>query len=280
MDKVHEWRRFSIKKLHESFGKWWHRSYAMDWAVGILLFAVVHGVTFFLEPLERFLPPNDPTVMYPKKPDIVPTSVLFIVSLALPLVVIAIVQKSHRSPHDFHHATLTLVMTILLSTTITTALKYAAGRYRPNYDAVHDTDAKLSFPSGHSSCSFAGMTFLALYLTGKFRIYSTEASSSFAKSVLVASPITIAMFISLSRTIDYHHNYSDIIAGSMIGIAVAYYVYFMYYPPLHSSHCDQPKLHRELIPTPTVALKEVSVEPSSTNIGLYQGKALPEPVST
>jgi membrane-associated phospholipid phosphatase len=258
MEKIQGWRRFYlIKTITKSFDKWWHRSYAIDWAIGILVFAIIHGVTFFLEPLERFMPPNDPSIAYPKRPDIIPTSILFVASIILPWFVIGFVQWRHKSPHDFHHASLSLVMSVLLTLSVTTSLKYAAGRYRPNYDSVPDADGRMSFPSGHSSTSFAGMTFLVLYLCGKCRIYSSEESSSFAKSILVASPLTIAMFIALSRTIDYHHNYSDIIAGSMIGIAVSYFVYFMYYPPLHSKHCDMPKFHRELLPPTTVELRAV-----------------------
>ena len=42
---------------------------------------------------------------------------------------------------------------------------------------------------------------------------------------------------------DYHHNFDDITAGSLIGILVAYYGYFVYYPPLSDDNCHQPKLH-------------------------------------
>lgn len=55
-------------------------------------------------------------------------------------------QLRHKSVHDFHHASTVLIFCILLTNTVTTALKYAAGRYRPNYMAELDTDARLSFP--------------------------------------------------------------------------------------------------------------------------------------
>jgi len=294
MEKVQGLHYYYINKFQESCSTWWHRSYAVDWGVSIALFAVVHGITFFLEPLDRFLPVNDPSVGYPSLPDIVPTSALFILSTLLPWIAIGLIQIRHRSSHDFHHASLALIATILFTTTVTTALKYAAGRYRPNYMANSINDGKLSFPSGHSSMSFAGMTFLSLYLLGKFKLYHTDHTSSFAKSVLMVSPMTIAFFVALSRTIDYHHNYSDIIAGGLIGVAVAYLVYFMYYPPLHSHNSHKPKLHKDLVPATVIELTEVKVgnpvHPSKSTVAIetvpaagvysdYSGKVLVEPIT-
>jgi len=289
VEKPQKVRILNIQMIRDSCKSWWHSSYGLDWAVSIILFVVVHGVTFFTTPIQRFLPPNDPTVGYPKMADIVPSSVLFVLAIFLPFIAIALMQKRRRSAHDFHHAVMTLMITILLVNTVTTSLKYAAGRYRPNWDAIEDegNDGRLSFPSGHSSNSFAGMLFLVLYLHGKFRVYSEGHTSSFAQSVLLASPLSIAFFVAISRTIDYHHNYSDIIAGGLVGVSVAYYVYFLYYPPLSDKHCDLPKVHAD-IKTVEVQLAEVTVHkqesgaqgPSATlsiPIATYEGKEIIEP---
>jgi len=270
-----------LQKLREALKDsvaWWHKSYILDWVVNIVLFLIVQGVTYFLSPLERYLPPNDPAVAYPVRPDIVSNFMLFVLAMFLPLFVILLMQIKRRSVHDLHHAILTLVITILLANTITGALKYAAGRYRPNWLAAQNgNEGHLSFPSGHSSTSFAGMLFLALYLHGKFRVYSHDHSASFSKSILLASPMAIAFFISLSRAIDYHHNFSDIIAGAMIGLGVGYYAYFLYYPPLSSKNCDQPKFHPAIKndTLPTLADISVQKEQSATVINppaAYVGK--------
>jgi membrane-associated phospholipid phosphatase len=288
VEKPQKVRILNIQMIRDSCKSWWHSSYGVDWAVSIILFIIVHGVTFFVTPLQRFLPPNDPTVGYPKMADIVPNSVLFLLCLALPLVAIGLMQIKRKSAHDFHHATMTLIITILLVNTVTTSLKYAAGRYRPNWVAIEldGTDGRLSCPSGHSSNAFAGMLFLVLYLHGKFRIYSEGHTSSFAKSILLASPLSIAFFVALSRTIDYHHNYSDIIAGAMVGVGVAYYTYFLYYPPLSDKHCDLPKVHAD-IKTVEVQLAEVTVHKQHSSQGpsatvaipcaTYEGKEIIEP---
>jgi len=270
-----------FQKLRESFKdgvSWWHKSYILDWVINIVMFLIVQGVTYFMAPIKRYLPPNDPTVAYPDMPDIISNFMLFVLSMFFPLLVILLMQIKRRSAHDLHHAILTLVITILLANTITSALKYAGGRYRPNWLAAQNgNEGHLSFPSGHSSTSFAGMLFLVLYLHGKFRIYSHDHSASFSKSILFASPLAVAFFIAMSRVIDYHHNYSDILGGSLIGLGVAYYAYFLYYPPLSSKNCDQPKFHpaikNDVLPTVT----EISVqkEQSATTINppaAYVGK--------
>jgi membrane-associated phospholipid phosphatase len=279
MEKFTAWRTFYVKKVQDSTIAWWHKSYGLDWAVGIVLFVIVHGITFFTEPVSRFLPPNDPTVMYPSEPDIIPTSVLFILALLLPWIAIGLMQVKHKNPHDFHHGTLCLFLIVLTNNTVTTALKYTAGRYRPNYLAVHDTDARLSFPSGHASTAFAGMTFLTLYLLGKLRLCSHTSSTSFSKFTVCASPLLLASYIAVSRTMDYHHNFSDIIAGSIIGLATACCIYFMYYPPLHSTFSHEPKFHSELTPPVTVEMKEVRVEslPSAAEVPLQYADKIQEP---
>jgi len=270
-----------LQKLRESFKSsvaWWHKSYILDWVINIAMFLVVQGVTYFMSPIQRYLPPNDPAVAYPVLPDTVSNLLLFILSMFVPLFVIFLMQIKRRSAHDLHHAILTLLITILLANTVTCALKYAAGRYRPNWLAAQNgNEGHLSFPSGHSSTSFAGMLFLVLYLHGKFRVYNEEHSASFSKSILLTSPLAIAFFISLSRAIDYHHNFSDIIAGALIGLGVAYYAYFLYYPPLSSKNCDQPKFHPALKVASLPALSEIAIqkEQSATTVNppaAYVGK--------
>lgn len=274
---------FKFQKLRETFKNscyWWHRSYLLDWIINIVLFLISNGTTYFMTPLVRYLPPNDPSVEYPLRPDIVSNAVLFVLAMFIPLLAICLMQIKRRSVHDFHHALMTLVITILLTNTITNALKYSAGRYRPNWLAAQNgNEGHLSFPSGHSSTSFAGMLFLVLYLHGKFRVYSPEHSASFSKSILLASPLAIAFFIALSRTIDYHHNYSDIIAGALIGLGCAHYAYFLYYPPLSSKNCDQPKFHIETKIPPPLTQITVQIEQNVVNITsapVYDGKEVIE----
>ena len=81
-------------------------------------------------------------------------------------------------------------------------------------------EARLSFPSGHSSTSFYTMIFLIIYIqarvsTLKFRYMK----------VLVQLTAFIAAYVtSISRVRDYHHRGSDVIAGAILGTTVAIFL--------------------------------------------------------
>jgi len=84
----------------------------------------------------------------------------------------------------------------------------------------------LSFPSGHSSLSFANFVYLALRMP-KIPIENLFKSGSILESVLLSLPVVIilpAMHISLSRVIENRHHPEDIIAGAAIGSLIAFIV--------------------------------------------------------
>ncbi|WZY73348.1 hypothetical protein YC2023_012205 [Brassica napus] len=72
-----------------------------------------------------------------------------------------------------------------------------------------------SFPSGHTSWSFAGLTFLACYLSGKIKVF--DRRGHVAKLCLVFLPILVAVLIGISRVDDYWHHWTDVFAGTIIG---------------------------------------------------------------
>jgi len=230
---------------------WYHKSYILDGLVAFGLFVIVGIINLSVEPYHRYLPPNDPMVTYPNKPDIVPIELLIVISLVLPIIVFLVFFLKNRSSHDLHHAFLGLMASIFITNIFTAALKMAAGRYRPDwlstFAATDDNEGRYSFPSGHASNVFSGMTFLVLYLCGKTNLFSEHRTTSFAKAVLVMSPMVLAFFVAVSRTMDYHHNFSDIIAGSLIGLACSMCTYYMYFPSLFHPLCHLSKLHESLV---------------------------------
>lgn len=62
-------------------------------------------------------------------------------------------------------------------------------------------DGFRSWPSGHSSSSFAGLGYLAFYLAGKMRLWDRRGQS--IKSWIAVTPLVGAAGIALSRTMDY-----------------------------------------------------------------------------
>jgi diacylglycerol diphosphate phosphatase/phosphatidate phosphatase len=160
-----------------------------------------------------------------------------------------------KSAHDFHHAILGLTESLILTNAVTDIFKVFAGRLRPNFLArctpnatgqctslgLLTRDARLSFPSGHSSIIFAAMTFLSCYLAGKLRLLSNKSQYALWKLIIVSLPMFIAGMVAISRTLDYHHNHSDIMSGSAIGLFFGIMCYLLQYPSLFRTSCHLPK---------------------------------------
>jgi len=243
--------------LGKDSDKWWHRWYILDWALVVLLVIISEIVDKVAHPFNRFLPTistanyPDPAVNYPILPDIVPDWLLVVLAVLVPIAFLLLCQIKIRNHHDFHHALLGLAVSLSLGLVITVPIKYLAGRYRPDFLARYtlnndDTDARLSFPSGHSSTSFSSLVYISLYIAGKLRVFSDHAGSVFARSIASMLPLIMCTFIAVSRTMDYHHNFSDILAGAMIGFGVAFVAYFLYFPSLFHRRSNVPKSFADL----------------------------------
>lgn len=76
--------------------------------------------------------------------------------------------------------------------------------------------------------SFAGLTFLAWYLSGKIKVF--DRRGHVAKLCLVFLPILIAILIGISRVDDYWHHWTDVFVGAIIGILVASFSYLHFFP--------------------------------------------------
>jgi len=251
---------------------WFHRTYAFDWVFAFVLFVVVQVLLLFLEPFHRYLPPNDASVDYPSTPDIVPDWALAIVSPVIPIIIVVVVNLTgKKGSHDLHHALLAFAISLMMTNNITTILKMTAGRYRPDWrnDETPDRQGRYSFPSGHASNSFAGMAYICLYLFGKYKVFGSKHTHCYAKICLLTSPMLLAFFVAVSRTMDYHHHFSDIIAGSIIGTGCTVYSYFLYFPSLWSKTCDMPLSYcprSEMTELPCMSLKRVEDSTSAEDV--------------
>ena len=85
--------------------------------------------------------------------------------------------------------------------------------------ATPTDDARKSFPSGHSSLSFAGLTCLVLAQRHLARVRAGEYAS--ARALASAWPLALACWIAATRTWDRMHGYDDVFAGAVIGAACA-----------------------------------------------------------
>jgi len=225
---------------------WWTWWYLVDWSLVVLVLAIERITDFATEPYHRYLPEphTNPTVMYPLRDSIVPAWALLIIALFCPAFVISLMQILFRSWHDLHHGLLSLFEALCLTDLLTNALKLYCGRYRPDW--IHKVQegqqagGRRSFPSGHSSLSFAGLTVLSLYLAGKLGIWRRNGGA-FWKLLIILIPIWSACLVAGSRTRDYHHHFADIVAGSAIGFGMAVVCYFANYHRLSSQQSHLPK---------------------------------------
>jgi len=229
---------------------WWRWDYLVDWAVlGVVCMTELLLSHLVFSPYERYLPANDPAVSYPNLPDTIPSWSLAFIDGLLPILIFVAWQYLMRSSHDLHHATLGLAQALVFTLLFTDAVKISAGRYRPDWQARVDgklsesvlRDGRQSFPSGHSSIAFAGMVYLSLWLSGKLGLFRHHGGTSW-KACVILCPIAVATLVAVSRTRDYHHDFSDILAGAVLGAGMAVFAYYLNYHSLSSDKSHLPKL--------------------------------------
>ncbi|QRW12491.1 phosphatidate phosphatase PPAPDC1A [Ceratobasidium sp. AG-Ba] len=105
-------------------------------------------------------------------------------------------------------------------------------------DAYMMKDGWRSFFSGHSSLAFAGLGFLSFYLSGKLHLFDERGHTG--KAWIALTPLTGALLVAVSRTMDYRHHWQDVLVGSCIGLVFAYFAYRQYYPTLESPYSHKP----------------------------------------
>ncbi|KIR38392.1 hypothetical protein I307_06286 [Cryptococcus deuterogattii 99/473] len=126
-----------------------------------------------------------------------------------------------------------------------------------------------SFPSGHSSFAWCGMWYLILYLAAKMGINNRQGFTY--KSWLLLAPLSCATLVAISRTMDYRHHATDVIAGAVIGLLGGWYAYRQYYPPISDPLAYKPYSPR--IPKsdpPPIPLHSHSRSRPSTDMMLRQ----------
>ncbi|KAJ2599118.1 hypothetical protein GGF39_002369 [Coemansia sp. RSA 1721] len=245
-------------------------SYIPDWSVTLVstLAWMYLGVT---EPHYQLFSVDDKSISYPYIPpeqQTVTVPALFFISIVVPILIVFVLAFGiKRNLHDLHVGLLGLLMGVSLTLMFTNGLKNVVGRPRPNLlarclpvhpkEPLHDPPQGLSsidictqtdmgvlnegfrsFPSGHTSLAFAGMTYLMYFLAGKLHIFDRQGHTY--KSFVVFAPLLVAAIVGATRVSDYWHHPSDVIAGALIGLFTATFSYHQYYPVLISNRCDLP----------------------------------------
>lgn len=202
----------------------------------------------------------------------IPDWLLVLLCAIIPFFIMLLFSFFLGYKHDLHSSACFFLFALGSSEFITNFVKLYVGYWRPNFynycgfnadnmdcEAENENasnDARKSFPSGHASGSFCGMTSITLFFLGKiglfcshhysFRLESSRSSSRrmdlvfssrnnevtasilFKRrimSMIATSPMFLAVFIAASRVHDDMHHPADVVAGAVIGMCCAIFSY-------------------------------------------------------
>ncbi|XVF71563.1 hypothetical protein PTKIN_Ptkin12aG0048200 [Pterospermum kingtungense] len=227
------------------------RTHMHDWLI-LLLLVVIEVVLYIIHPFYRFVGKDMmDDLRYPLKSNTVPIWSVPVYAVLLPMMIFLIVYIRRRDVYDLHHAILGLLFSVLVTAVITDSIKNAVGRPRPDFfwrcfpdgkdaydkwgnvichgDKSVIKEGHKSFPSGHTSWSFAGLGFLSLYLSGKIQAF--DRRGHVAKLCIVFLPLLVASLVGVSRVDDYWHHWQDVFTGGLLGLVVATFCYLQFFPP-------------------------------------------------
>ncbi|KAL1509365.1 hypothetical protein ABEB36_004118 [Hypothenemus hampei] len=152
---------------------------------------------------------------YPSLPSIVPKWSLYLLLIIIPAIIFLIEYMINQKPKEIIKGVYALTLVYMMNGIFTVTLKLLVGRPRPNF-------FMRCFPDGYgtdiNNC------------TGEYKGYMDDSGRHKGwKCLLVSIPVIIAVLIGVSRTCDYHHHYSDILFGAIMGMGISYSVYYAYY---------------------------------------------------
>ena len=238
------------------------KTYLWDYVILVVLL-VLCGVLELIHPFSRYYLPFDESIMYPyRTEDTVPNWALFVISAVVPVVLIAFLSRTYkRTSWDLHAALMALALGLLVTGFLTQLVKVSVGRLRPDFlarcrpennmpnakclgDPSVVEEGRKSFPSGHASLSFAGLSMLTFYILGKLQIIDRGQRALLAEWMLAFLPVVGALMVALSRVSDYRHHWQDVTVGSLLGLGLSYWAYNLYFEPLNSQLAGMPKRSR------------------------------------
>lgn len=250
-------------------GPWFIRWRVTDLVYVAVLF-LISPYIYLLQPFQRQFFINDLSILHPfAEVERVSSKALFFYSTWLPasvIVVLALViTKPANKLYVAYTSALGLVVSVLSADITTNLLKNSFGRHRPDFlarceplaDAARDImvfakdvcttkdmdrlmDGFRTTPSGHSSISWAGLLYLALWLGGQLTVARPQVGA--LRWVVVFLPVMGAAFIALGRTEDYRHHFIDVFVGLCLGAGMALWLYYRLFPKHTAKLCYEPKL--------------------------------------
>ncbi|KAJ5732222.1 Phosphatidic acid phosphatase type 2/haloperoxidase [Penicillium malachiteum] len=257
--------------LGGAFARFYQRTYAGDYIALGFLVTIWILIQLFVTPFHRMFSLDNKSIQYPMAAhERVPLIFSVIYSGLIPFGIILAWSAITRPGVQQTQATvLGLLVSLILTSVVTDIIKNAVGRPRPDllarckpgrgtpdnvlllWTICKQTNLALlhegwrSFPSGHSSFSFAGMGYFTLFLSGQMHVFRPR--TDLGRCLIAFFPLLCALLVALSRLADYRHDVYDVTCGGLLGMLVAWFSYRRYYPALRSIHCDVPYDKTDLI---------------------------------
>jgi len=248
---------------------WIH--YGIDWLIVIALLVIIGLFERVFTPFERVFVLDDSSLAMPyQKRETVPFVVMIAVLFGVSILVFGAFATRLKNFHDFHKAFFGLLQTFVFVTFVTEVVKHFSGRLRPDWyarceptmrdDVIVCTgdselwkDGRMSFFSGHASIAWGLCTFLSMYMCGKLRLM--DKRGHFWRVVVTCAPLVFALFVAISRTMDYRHHWEDVVVGSLVGLFFGICIYRQHYPNPFT-HCTQPDAPYPLYTGPVIGHHE------------------------
>ncbi|KAG2264517.1 hypothetical protein Bca52824_071596 [Brassica carinata] len=144
---------------------------------------------------------------YPFNDNTIPVWSVPIYAVLLPIIVFVCFYIKRTCVYDLHHSILGLLFTVLINAPRPNFYWRCFPDGKELFDALggvvcHGEPGEVkeghkSFPSGHTSWSFAGLGFLSLYLSGKIKAFNREGHVT--KLCIVFAPLLAACLVGISR---------------------------------------------------------------------------------
>ena len=194
----------------------------------------------------------------------VPAPAVLVLGVGVPLFVLLAHALLARPPRaEAHAAFLALAAAVLTTGTATNLLKLGVGRPRPNFvarcwpggatpvfddggvpvcapGAVGPWEGRKSFPSGHSSWCSSGLGFISFWAAGKLRVWTRDAAGHPARLILASLPLSLAVFVGVTRLQDNWHHVEDVAVGLALGTGLAYAAFRQSYHCFTSHRAGEP----------------------------------------
>jgi diacylglycerol diphosphate phosphatase / phosphatidate phosphatase len=191
-------------------------------------------------------------------------SLVVILALLIPLLLQLALSWKFGTKGDIHGTVCVYIVSFCLVSIATDFVKTYVGYLRPVFyelcqpndtydtcttDLSEENSGRKSFPSGHASTAFCGLTLLTLFLHNRFGIPSIKTYATIIPSTVVSEPnemtvtykrnplryriysilsllpMAIALFIAASRVHDNRHFPADVVAGSILGGTISMFVH-------------------------------------------------------